>query len=115
VDALRAAGETIGNLAVKSDMETTNDKVSAGEPLSLAMADNDFFPPMVLAMVRVGEHSGLMDQAWETVGRIFEGLLADRIARMSAMVEPALILTMGGLVGYVAWGLVAGILAMYSA
>jgi type IV pilus assembly protein PilC len=115
VDALKAASETVGNMAVKRQMEEVNDKVSAGEPLSAALAEEHFFPPMVVGMVKVGEHSGLMDQAWNTVGRIFEKLLADKIARMSAMVEPVLILVLGGLVGYVAWGLVAGMLAMYAA
>ena len=115
VDALKAAAETIGNLSVRKEMETVNAKVQAGDPLSEALARDRFFPPMVLGMVKVGEHSGLMDQAWETVGRIFEKLLADKISRMSAMMEPALIVVLGGLVGYVAWGLVAGMLAMYAA
>jgi len=115
VDALKSAAETVANLSVKQRMEVVNDKVTAGEPLSEALAVEPFFPPMVTAMVKVGEHSGLMDQAWETVSRIFEKLLADKIARMSAMVEPALIITLGSLVGYVAWGLVAGMLAMYAA
>jgi len=115
VDALKSAGETVSNMAMKKQMDWVNDRVQAGEPLSSALSGDRFFPPMVVGMVKVGEHSGLMDQAWDTVGRIFEKLLADKIARMSAMVEPALILVLGGLVGYVAWGLVAGMLAMYAA
>lgn len=113
VDALQGAGETVTNLAVRRQVERVNDRVLAGEPLSSALADNRFFPPMVTAMVEVGEHSGLMDQAWSTVGRIHEKLLEDKIARLSAMVEPALIIILGGIVGYVAWGLIAGMLAMY--
>jgi len=115
VDGLRAAAETVSNMAVRGQVNAVNDKVAAGEPLSAALVDNRFFPPMVVAMVKVGEHSGLMDRSWATVGRIYEKLLADKITRMSAMVEPALILVLGSLVGYVAWGLVAGMLAMYSA
>ncbi|MFW5936807.1 MAG: type II secretion system F family protein [Desulfosalsimonas sp.] len=115
VDALKAAGETMSNLSVRRQVEEIGERVSAGEPISEAMAKHSFFPPMVVAMVKVGEHSGLMDQAWDTVGKIYERLLADKMARMSAMVEPALILVLGGLVGYVAWGLVAGMLAMYAA
>ncbi len=48
-----------------------------------------------------------------TVGELHEKALADKIARMSSMIEPALILVMGGLVGFVAWGLIAGMLSMY--
>ena len=113
VDALQAAGDTVTNLSVRRQVERVNDRVLSGEPLSAALAGDRFFPPMVTAMVQVGEHSGLMDQAWATVGRIHEKILEDRIARLSAMVEPALIIVLGGIVGYVAWGLIAGMLAMY--
>lgn len=113
VDGLKAANETVRDLDVRRRIDLLNDKVAAGEPLSLAMAQDTFFPPMVLAMVQVGEYSGLMDDAWETIGTIFEKLLSDRIARMSAMMEPLLMLVLGGIVGYVAWGLIAGMMAMY--
>ena len=113
VDALQATGDTVTSLSVRRQVERINDRVLAGEPLSAALSGDRFFPPMVMAMVQVGEHSGLMDQAWATVGRIQEKLLEDKIARLSAMVEPALIIVLGGIVGYVAWGLIAGMLAMY--
>ena len=114
-ESLAAADDTIGNLAVKKHMDVVNDKVRAGEPLSTVLEGDPFFPVMVRSMVKVGEHSGLMDEAFETLARIFDKLLADKIARMSAMLEPALIIVLGGLVGYVAWGLVSGMLAMYTA
>ena len=114
MDALQATGDTVTNLSVRRQVERVNDRVLAGESLSLALSGDRFFPPMVQAMVQVGEHSGLMDQAWATVGRIHEKLLEDKIARLSAMVEPALIIVLGGIVGYVAWGLIAGMLAMYA-
>ncbi|GAB6096246.1 type II secretion system F family protein [Desulfatiferula olefinivorans] len=115
VDALRAGGDTVSNLAVRRHLVMVNDKVQAGEPLSAVLENDPFFPVMVRSMVKVGEHSGLMDEAFDTVARIFDKLLADKIARMSAMLEPALIIVLGGVVGYVAWGLVAGMLAMYTA
>ncbi len=114
VEALRATGDTITNLAVKGMIGKMNDQVLAGEPLSTAFEGSRFFTPMVGAMVKIGEHSGLMDQAMMTVGDLHEKLLQDKIARMSAMIEPVLIIILGGIVGYVAWGLVAGMLALYS-
>jgi type IV pilus assembly protein PilC len=114
VEALRATSATVGNLAVRGMIEKMNDKVLAGEPLSTAFEGNRFFTPMVGAMVKIGEHSGLMDQAMTTVGELHERVLADKIARMSALIEPVLIIVLGGIVGYVAWGLIAGMLAMYS-
>ena len=48
-----------------------------------------------------------------TVAEVHEKFLEDKVARMSAMVEPALILTLGVLVGVVVYGLISGMLAMY--
>lgn len=114
VEALRATSATVSNLAVRGMIEKMNDKVLAGEPLSTAFEGNRFFTPMVGAMVKIGEHSGLMDQAMITVGELHERILADKIARMSAMIEPVLIIVLGGIVGYVAWGLISGMLALYT-
>jgi type IV pilus assembly protein PilC len=114
VDALRATGDTLTNLAVRKQMEEVTEKVTGGAPLSEAMAHDRFFPPMVKALVTVGEYSGLMDESWEMVGTICDKILRDRIARMSAIIEPVLIIMIGTIVGYVAWGLIAGMLSLYA-
>lgn len=115
VDSLKAASETMTNEAARLQIDVMNNRVVAGEPLSSAFEKDRFFTPMVKALVRIGEHSGLMDQAMHTVADLHEKILRDKIARMTAMIEPVLIIVLGGVVGYVAWGLVAGMLAMYSA
>jgi type IV pilus assembly protein PilC len=114
VDSLRATAETVTNESVRKRIGIMNDRVTAGEPLSTAMEKDEFFTPMLKAMVKIGEHSGLMDQAMHTVASLHEKILQDKISRMTAMIEPMLIIVLGGMVGYVAWGLVAGMLAMYS-
>lgn len=115
VDALKASTDTLTNQSVKAGMEEVTGRVTAGAPLSEAMADDRFFPPMVKALIAVGEYSGLMDESWQGVGDICGKILKDKIARMTAMIEPVLILTLGSVVGYVAWGLIAGMLTMYAA
>ncbi len=113
IEALKASKGTISNLAVKKVIDEMIAKVVAGEPLSAAVAEGKVFTPMFEAMVKIGEHSGLLDKSMETVGDLHEKALADKIAKMSAMIEPALIIILGGIVGFVAWGLIAGMLAMY--
>lgn len=114
INALKAVGDTVPNLEAKRLITRMNEKVLAGETLSSALRDQTFFTPMVVAMIKIGEQTGLMDQSMTTVGELHEKILTDKISRMTAMIEPALIITLGGLVGYVAWGLIAGMLTMYS-
>ncbi len=115
VEALRATNSTIFNSAVNRLLEKMVDRVLAGQPLSAALEEDATFTPMVRAMARIGEHSGLMDEAMGTVAELHDKMLEEKIARMSSMIEPVLIITLGGIVGFVAWGLIAGMLAMYTA
>jgi type IV pilus assembly protein PilC len=114
VDALRASGETIENRAVNSVIEDMTNKVLSGESLSFALENNNIFTPMTKALIKIGEHSGLMDESMNTAGELHEKILEDKIAKMSAMIEPLLIIVLGTIVGYVAWGLISGMLAMYT-
>jgi type IV pilus assembly protein PilC len=114
VEALRATSATIRNTAVNNFLDQAVDRVLAGEPLSATLKDSWAFTPITMALTNIGEHSGLMSESMLTVAKVHEELLEDKIARMSAMVEPALILTLGGVVGLVIYGLISGMLAMYA-
>lgn len=114
VEALRATSATIQNTAVNHFLDRVVDRVLAGDQLSSTFRECWAFTPITMSMANIGEHSGLMSEAMLTVAEVHEELLEDKIARMSAMVEPALILTLGGVVGLVVYGLISGILAMYA-
>ncbi|WP_028575835.1 type II secretion system F family protein [Desulfonatronovibrio hydrogenovorans] len=113
VEALRATSATLTNTAVQGFLDQVVDRIMAGEPMSTTLKDGWAFTPMTSALAGIGEHSGLMSESMITVAEVHEKLLEDKVARMSAMVEPALILTLGALVGFVVWGLISGMLAMY--
>lgn len=113
VEALRATSATIQNSAVNHLLDRTVDRVMAGESLSATLKGSWAFTPMTISLANIGEHSGLMSESMLTVAEVHEKLLEDKIARMSAMVEPALIITLGVLVGVVVYGLISGMLAMY--
>lgn len=113
IDALKSVGGTIPNLEVKDLIARMNQKVLAGETLSSALREQRFFTPMMVAMIKIGEETGLMDQAMHTTGELHAKILLDKIAKMTALIEPALIIGLGSLVGYVAWGLVAGMFSLY--
>jgi type IV pilus assembly protein PilC len=114
VEALGATGATISNTAIKQVIDNMIERVLSGELLSSGIEKKSVFTPMVRAMMKIGEESGLMDEAMDTVAELHEKMLEDKIARMSSLIEPVLIIVLGGIVGFVAWGLIAGMLAMYS-
>ena len=114
IDGLKSVSGTVANLEVKRLIEEMTEKVLGGQALSVALQGQFFFTPMFVAMIKIGEETGLMDMAMRSVEDLHEKILVDKIAKMTAMIEPALIIILGVIVGYVAWGLVAGMFALYA-
>lgn len=114
VEALRATAATLSNTALQEAIERMAERVMGGEPLSASLRNQWAFTPVTHSMAGIGEISGLMSESMITVADVHERMLEDRIARMSAMVEPALIITLGVLVGTVVYALISGVMAMYA-
>ena len=57
--------------------------------------------PMLSRMVAVGESAGTLDEVLDEVARFYEAQLQSTIRRFSVIVEPAIILVVGGIVGFV--------------
>ncbi|MCL6447050.1 MAG: type II secretion system F family protein [Armatimonadetes bacterium] len=114
VEALQATRETISNVAIKKVIDRLADSVLHGESLSdpLLRAEN-FFPPLVGNMVKVGEETGGVDSSLTMVADIYAKLLQSKIEKMISLIEPALLVVLGGLVGFIASALISGILASY--
>jgi type II secretory pathway component PulF len=73
----------------------------AGEPFAASLDAARLFDPLFLALVRVGEEAGLVDDMLLKVAGYFESDLEAAIATLGAIVEPALIVVLGGIVGFI--------------
>ena len=114
VESLRITGNIIENRAAKKVIETMETHILRGESLSSPIKAADFmFPPMVATMVAVGEETGRLDTSLSLAADIHEKILKTYVDRMSALIEPILIVVLGAIVGFVAWSLISGVLTMY--
>jgi type IV pilus assembly protein PilC len=115
LEALKNTRETISNRAVRKVVDGMIDRVLHGENLSepLLKAGN-YFPPMVGSMVKVGEETGQVDSSLTMVANIYSKLLEERIKKLISLMEPLLILVLGGVVGFVAAALISAIMAGYA-
>ncbi len=114
LESLSIVRNIIRNRAVKRVIDTIETHILRGESLSIPIkAANYIFPPMVASMVAVGEETGSLDTSLAVAADIHEKILDTHVKRVSTMVEPLLILVLGGIVGFVAWALISGMLTMY--
>lgn len=102
LDALRASEDATGNLAVRAGLRAARHGIEQGQPMSAAFEAAQVFPPLVTRMLRLGEHTGALDQALNKVASLYQRDVADGIARLQAAAEPALTVLMGGLLLWIA-------------
>ncbi|MFL4470153.1 type II secretion system F family protein [Tateyamaria armeniaca] len=97
-DALASATATVGNLAARETLADVARDVRDGQPLSRALARKDGFPPMMITMIASGEAGGVLPAM---LGRFAEDQsqnLQARVKTMVGLVEPLVLLGMGGVV-----------------
>jgi type IV pilus assembly protein PilC len=109
-DALRVATQSLRNRVFMRALGHVGDAMLRGEGLARPLSTVGLFPPTASRMIRVGEETGTLDQQLEVTARYYEGELDHRLKRLTAFFEPAVIVGMGLVVGFVA---VAMVSAMY--
>ncbi len=99
-ESLQVAAATTGNASHQNGLALSVNSILRGQSLSESL-ERDDFPVLVKQMISVGEQTGELPQALEQMGNFYEGELQSRIARMSALIEPIILLFIGGMVGFV--------------
>ena len=98
VEALAASAEVIANLHIRARLREATDKVRQGMSLQRALSEAAVFPPMMIAMVASGEASGHLGRALDHAATEQQRDLDAWVKAVVALVEPAILVVMGGLV-----------------
>lgn len=102
LETLRVTGNSIGNEAFKDEIDKGAAAVTAGQQLSAALAKSSLFPGIVPQMLAVGEETGKTADILIKIADFYEEEVDATIASISSIIEPVMIVFMGGMVGLVA-------------
>lgn len=97
-DALRAAAGTVGNLHLRARIATMTREIEDGAALSSAAKRAGIFSPMLIAMIASGEAGGTLGTSLERAAADQSRELKASVATLVALVEPGVLLVMGGIV-----------------
>jgi type IV pilus assembly protein PilC len=111
LQALEILKQTSGNAAVQEALEKARNDVQEGISLSKSLLSKQIFPDMALSMLAIGEETGEMDAMLSKVADFYEEEVSLIVKNLTAMIEPAMIVLVGGIVGAI---LVAMYLPMFS-
>lgn len=102
---------TVGNSLIRASLTELPQTIKRGGRLSQAL-DPRVFSPVALQMVRVGEESGSLDRMLLELAQVSEAEVEDEVKRALTLLEPALILGMGGIIAIIIMGILMGILSV---
>ncbi|MBN1104851.1 MAG: type II secretion system F family protein, partial [Deltaproteobacteria bacterium] len=91
----------IDNTLISREIEKARDEIKEGKEIARPLSQNGIFPPVVVNMIAVGERSGQLEEMLNRASRIMESELESSLRRLMALIEPVMILLMGGLVGFI--------------
>jgi type IV pilus assembly protein PilC len=112
-EALRVATASLRNLVYTRALAQVGEAMLEGEGLAKPISDTHLFPSTATQMMRVGEDTGTLDTQLEVAARYYERELDYKIKRLTALFEPAVIIVMGLIVGFVAIALVSAMYGIY--
>jgi type II secretory pathway component PulF len=101
IEALDIARRLQTNRFLAQILTNASDSIIRGKALAPTLADRDGFMPVLSSMVAVAEQTGHLDSTLDEVAKFCDTELKSKIKRMSQLVEPAVIIVSGGIVGYV--------------
>jgi len=99
VEALDSVGGASGNYIYQNATDKIQQEVSTGTSLTVAMANANIFPSMVLQMCAIGEESGSIDHMLGKAADFYEEEVDDMVAGLSSLMEPIIIVFLGTLIG----------------
>jgi general secretion pathway protein F len=101
VEALKGVSAVVVNQALRKEIEKVASDVSKGSSLAESLKETSFFPENVINMIIVGEESGHLEQALSKVGLSYERQTDEVMKRITSLLEPALIVFVGLVIGFI--------------
>src|SRR5690606_12361555 len=101
IEALEICIETLDNTQIAKDITMVKDAVVKGKSITDPLGRIRYFPPLVNQMMKVGESTGNLDSMLVKVADVFEAETEEVIDGMTKMIEPLILVVLGGIIGTV--------------
>ncbi len=112
VDAFASAGDVSGNRYISHIIQRALAEVRHGKPLAAALADAPVIPSLLREMIALGEESGQVGPMMKRVAEVYDRQTRETVSGITSIIEPFMVLFMGGVVGMVVIALLLPIFEM---
>ncbi|MBM4272327.1 MAG: type II secretion system F family protein [Deltaproteobacteria bacterium] len=99
LEGLSIVSKTAGNVIIENAIMKTRQSISEGRTIAEPLAETDIFPPMVVQMIAVGEATGALDAMLAKIADFYDDEVDAAVAAMTSLLEPFMMVFLGGVVG----------------
>ncbi len=99
LDSLNVVGKTAGNKVIEQAVFRVADSITEGRSIAEPLEETGVFPSMVVQMINVGEQTGALDTMLEKIADFYDEEVDQAVENMTAMIEPFMMVFLGGLIG----------------
>ncbi len=99
LQALDIVADSSGNTVIAGAVKNARTSIKEGETISKPLSEDKVFPPMVVQMIAVGEETGALDSMLSKIADFYDDEVASMVDALTSIIEPVMILVMGGIVG----------------
>jgi len=101
LECISNSRDLVGNQVIARSLEQVAREIESGKNLTQSFKNTGVFPPLVIRMLKVGEATGKLDAALLNVSYFYDRDVKDSIKKVQAMIEPAMTVVLGMLLGWV--------------
>ncbi len=112
LQALDIVRSLLGNVVLEKVLTQARDEIREGAGIAVALKRSGEFPPLVTHMIAVGERSGQLEQMLTDLADAYDRETSAAITRATAVLEPIMIVLMGGSVGFIVFAIMTPILQL---
>ena len=112
--SLEIVGETSGNRVISGAIDSARNSIREGQKISTPLAQSGLFPNMVTHMIDIGEETGRLSDMLGKVSDFYDQEVDNAVKALTSLIEPLLIIFMGGIVGFIAVSIMAPIFKLIS-
>ncbi len=110
--ALEIVKKVLNNVVLEKVVEEARDTIREGESIAVTLKRSGQFPAMMCHMIAVGERSGQLESMLENVAEAYERDVESKVARLTALLSPLMIVIMGIGVGFMVFSILGPIMGM---
>lgn len=103
LQAMEITRNVLGNVELMRVVEEAANSIREGESIAAPLKRSGRFPPIVTHMIAIGERTGQLEEMLENVAHAYDSQVETRVQMMTSLLEPAMIVVMGGISGGIAF------------